>query len=592
MELEESVSTEAFQHQPLDHNQPSIRLVTVQHGLSPEGLIRCKVTHGTVESDYACLSYRWGPPMPSQEILINDKIFLVRKNLFDFLDMVREQRTVPLPYWVDALCIDQKNMIERNHQVAHMGDIYSRALTVEVWLGNITDPAYAPRIGAPGAHTDLQGGLRTRRVTFYEQISNDEYWSRAWIVQEILLAHKVRVWLNRVRFNLDTLYSTLNQFHASWTTNPIGQFRLFTTLNPSSKSQAITDTKALYQGVSLVMLLAHFQDKRCQIPRDRIFSLLSICRGDHGIEVDYRCSDANLSLRVMEQYTDSICVCTPLLAARCLEWDLNNTKTQALEGSNGPIIEMQVDGLCFDDCFAHNDIHSREFEHRNKVNRLQVFALDNRYYQARELEFCRLVEEKEIRHLGKYSTNCGILESFRAYLQRVRQVVEISKERFEHRGNRKFRGVIVSPNLVEIQSLQNRQVLWIERLQDYGKYSSKLRNWGGAWTPTQDLSVSQKGGETTVMQTRLKTVMEFLNEQTAFWGQLPSKDSKKSSSCDQLGIMTNAKTWTRGQFRTRVLEGGLLRPDSVLLPEVSYVHITDESYYEMYLRNLIQSPGY
>jgi len=468
MELEESLGTEAFQHQPLDHNQPSIRLVTIHHGLSPEGLIRCKVTHGTVDSNYACLSYRWGSPMPSQEVLINDKIFLVRKNLFDFLDMVREQRTIPLPYWIDALCIDQKNMVERNHQVAQMGDIYSRALRVEVWLGNITDPTYAPRtLHAPHIPTDPQeNNPHVVGVAFFEQISNDEYWSRAWIVQEILLARHVIVWLKRIRFNLDTLYSTLDQFHASWTTNPIGQFRLFTACNSSSISPAITNNKALYQGVSLVMLLAHFQDKRCQIPRDRIFSLLSICRGDHGIDVDYRCSDITLSLRVMKHYTDSPCICTPLLAARCLEWDWKNTESKLLDGLIGPIIEMQIDGLRFDSSFAYNNFPEREPMHRKNLKFPQVFALDNRYYHVRELELRRLIEAEEDGPFDKFSTYCGILENFHVYLRRIRQVVEISKERYERPGNRQFGGVIVSSNSIEIQSLKNRQNLWIKALPD------------------------------------------------------------------------------------------------------------------------------
>jgi hypothetical protein len=37
--------------------------------------------------------------------------------------------------WVDALCINQANLGEKNHQVALMAQIYSRADKVLVYLG-------------------------------------------------------------------------------------------------------------------------------------------------------------------------------------------------------------------------------------------------------------------------------------------------------------------------------------------------------------------------------------------------------------------------------------------------------------------------
>lgn len=37
--------------------------------------------------------------------------------------------------WVDTLCIDQNDVIEKNHQLPLMGEIYSKASQVIVWLG-------------------------------------------------------------------------------------------------------------------------------------------------------------------------------------------------------------------------------------------------------------------------------------------------------------------------------------------------------------------------------------------------------------------------------------------------------------------------
>jgi hypothetical protein len=41
----------------------------------------------------------------------------------------------PTYYWIDALCMDQSNIPERNDQVERMGDVFKRADGVIVWLG-------------------------------------------------------------------------------------------------------------------------------------------------------------------------------------------------------------------------------------------------------------------------------------------------------------------------------------------------------------------------------------------------------------------------------------------------------------------------
>lgn len=44
-------------------------------------------------------------------------------------------------FWIDAICIDQNNTIERNHQVELMGQIYRNASRVRVWLGDANEQA-------------------------------------------------------------------------------------------------------------------------------------------------------------------------------------------------------------------------------------------------------------------------------------------------------------------------------------------------------------------------------------------------------------------------------------------------------------------
>ena len=41
--------------------------------------------------------------------------------------------------WIDAICINQANIQEKNHQVPLMADVYRRAEHVCVWLGERSD---------------------------------------------------------------------------------------------------------------------------------------------------------------------------------------------------------------------------------------------------------------------------------------------------------------------------------------------------------------------------------------------------------------------------------------------------------------------
>jgi hypothetical protein len=113
MEVATYPAEDTFQHQPLDHENSTIRFIKILPGLSPDGLIECTITNTTVDATYVYLSYRWGLATSDQQILLNDRSFRVRQNLFDFLDMRRAKTDLMPLYWIDAMCIDQSNTAER-----------------------------------------------------------------------------------------------------------------------------------------------------------------------------------------------------------------------------------------------------------------------------------------------------------------------------------------------------------------------------------------------------------------------------------------------------------------------------------------------
>jgi hypothetical protein len=85
---------------------------------------------------FDAISYCWEGQTPDQHyrILLGGQVLLITKNADVILRKLRlsnEARTV----WIDGICIDQKSIPEKNEQVPLMAEIYSRARSVQVWLG-------------------------------------------------------------------------------------------------------------------------------------------------------------------------------------------------------------------------------------------------------------------------------------------------------------------------------------------------------------------------------------------------------------------------------------------------------------------------
>ncbi|KAK6442432.1 hypothetical protein LTR95_001340 [Oleoguttula sp. CCFEE 5521] len=84
---------------------------------------------------FRCLSYVWGNP-EMHSIFVNGQLLRITKNLLGFLRRLRAGSSRPDGWvWVDAICIDQSDVVERTQQVKKMGAIYSRADIVMAWLG-------------------------------------------------------------------------------------------------------------------------------------------------------------------------------------------------------------------------------------------------------------------------------------------------------------------------------------------------------------------------------------------------------------------------------------------------------------------------
>ena len=83
---------------------------------------------------YEALSYAWGSVELSENIQIDDGEIAITKELGKALRHLR-RTDQPRTLWIDAICINQDDISERNSQVAVMTEVYRSAQRVVVWLG-------------------------------------------------------------------------------------------------------------------------------------------------------------------------------------------------------------------------------------------------------------------------------------------------------------------------------------------------------------------------------------------------------------------------------------------------------------------------
>ncbi|PTB64811.1 HET-domain-containing protein, partial [Trichoderma citrinoviride] len=131
-----------YSYKPLRPGTKDIRILILYPDHDPEAEIRCDLfplehefmrENGVESFPYMALSYTWGNRDPPRFISLGGKQKQVTLNLYRALLEFRDP-TMPSLLWVDALCINQDSIDEKNHQVNMMDDVYKNAGCVLIWL--------------------------------------------------------------------------------------------------------------------------------------------------------------------------------------------------------------------------------------------------------------------------------------------------------------------------------------------------------------------------------------------------------------------------------------------------------------------------
>ncbi|RSL71752.1 hypothetical protein CEP53_001376 [Fusarium sp. AF-6] len=209
-------------YQPITQDK-EIRLLVLEPG-TPGDELRCHLinTRLSWRTKYEALSYTWGDPTITRQLNCSGRTIDVTVSLHDALSDLRQPRRKRL-LWVDAVCINQSDNNEKAQQIRLMGEIYSQARRVLIYLGK-TDSSvdgamksirqldwkfmpihvrrYNSRLAAFGpAGTWLIDCLPRMKAIPEDKISwgpiinllRRPWFQRTWVIQEAILAKRAHV---------------------------------------------------------------------------------------------------------------------------------------------------------------------------------------------------------------------------------------------------------------------------------------------------------------------------------------------------------------------------------------------------------------
>jgi hypothetical protein len=129
-----------YRYTPLPHDPNSFRFARLLPGANNDEIqIQLEIQvlgleHNSTVPQWEALSWLWGAYGDFRTILVNGQMFEITRNLFIALSHLRQRKRERL-LWIDALCINQDDVVERSNQISKMAFLFHRARRVIAWLG-------------------------------------------------------------------------------------------------------------------------------------------------------------------------------------------------------------------------------------------------------------------------------------------------------------------------------------------------------------------------------------------------------------------------------------------------------------------------
>lgn len=283
---------------PLDTAKNEIRLLKIspvsRWRRNPR--VRCFIETVSLDSNltFDALSYTWGSAKKPKYIHLNGRRHPVTKNLDGALRTLR-RTTIDFEYiWIDALCINQQDVKERNHQVQLMQQIYSRAQTVHIWLGESAPqtPAVFDALKKVTAGASLEALVSNSVIVQgLQDFAQCAWWSRLWVLQEAVLASKPLLHWGKSSILfwpvVDVMYGLLYGLQSDadqWSyADAVTGTTLMNSLTRVIRLKKIRECKA----ESPVELMSYVDAFKVSNERDRVYGLLGLLRTSIRLQPEY-----------------------------------------------------------------------------------------------------------------------------------------------------------------------------------------------------------------------------------------------------------------------------------------------------------------
>lgn len=277
---------------------------------------------------------------------------LVRENLYNALLQFRHSRK-DVRFWIDAICINQHNPVEKTKQIAQMAEIYNGARHVRIWLGvkgDDTDVAMDfikkladfETLTATLAENDI--GKKWVALT---NLMRSRWFSRRWVLQEQGVARKSTIYYGAKMVDWTDFADAVSIFRTKRDSilkvlddPPLGNTAVIEVFDGLGATKMVRQNthvlrkdlqgKLLERTSTLEELVCEFTPFRASDPRDTIYAVMSIARHQGA---DFETIKPNYKKSLLEVYIDFVRFCvhsSKSLDILCRHWAPVETTLRAL----------------------------------------------------------------------------------------------------------------------------------------------------------------------------------------------------------------------------------------------------------------------
>ncbi|KAM3423924.1 hypothetical protein BST61_g1318 [Cercospora zeina] len=229
---------------------------------------------------FEALSYVWGEPDNPIVAKVNDSYLQITKNLANALQRLRDPN-MPRRLWVDAICINQADLDEKNQQIPLMRDIYLSATRTLMYIGEASE-SLGPYFQAKQSMTMRYDFLDHPGLTDFVELCRRPYFFRTWTIQEFVLGNDATIVCGPYRYPLYLFIpEVLKAISAS-----SGRLKRAPHFVPLYNSHVGMPLGIRPRGSSPIEIIQISKDSTATDPRDKIYGLQGLLE-EQAIPVDY-----------------------------------------------------------------------------------------------------------------------------------------------------------------------------------------------------------------------------------------------------------------------------------------------------------------